>query len=162
MKIDDSMIVKIEKALGITLQAWQRTYLKSIGGSNSIISYPMNTGRTNGKMMALILSWLLCDNKSPLYLDHVKPEQAQKTVKEINEKLNKAGIKTNSKGDRKMARSAITKMEREELATRIKAMDPEELEIVLDNIPVELCIERIKRENAKAEAIMDSIKEVIK
>lgn len=163
MKLDGVMIGKIEKALSITLQSWQKAYLMTMADNNKhFVCYPMNRGRTNGKMMAVILSWLLSDHKTPLRIDHVRPERAQKMVREINEKLNKAGIETNLKGDLKMGRSAITKMEREELATRVKAMDPEELEIVLDNIPVELCIERIKRENAKAEAIMDSIKEVIK
>lgn len=37
----------------------------------------------------------------------------------------------------------MSEMEREELATRVKAMTEEEIDIVLDNIPVEILADRL-------------------
>ena len=55
----------------------------------------------------------------------------------------------------------MTHMEKEELSRRVKAMSREELEVVLNNIPVELCLMRIEREFDKLKAFEDSVKSVV-
>lgn len=57
-----------------------------------------------------------------------------------------------------MARSPLTNLEKEELITRVKAMDYEELEIVLDNIPIEMCVARLKRHKREIENTIEAIK----
>ena len=51
----------------------------------------------------------------------------------------------------------MSNKEVKELRDRIKAMTPEELAIVADNIPVELCITRIRDELNRAKALEESI-----
>lgn len=53
-------------------------------------------------------------------------------------------------------------MHREELARRIQALDDEEQRIVIDNLPIELCFERIQREFEENRALVDSIKNVVR
>lgn len=52
-------------------------------------------------------------------------------------------------------------MHREELARRIQALDDEERRIVIDNLPIELCFNRIWREFEENKAFKESIKSVI-
>lgn len=56
---------------------------------------------------------------------------------------------------------SMTHMEKEELSRRIKAMSREELEVVLDNIPVELCLMKIEREFDRLKAFEDSVKSAV-
>lgn len=53
----------------------------------------------------------------------------------------------------------LTPREKKELAERIKAMTPEELVIVAENIPVEMCMARINSELARAAEFERSVKE---
>lgn len=53
--------------------------------------------------------------------------------------------------------NALSNREKRELAERIKAMSPEEWEVIVDVIPVNLCLERINREIEKAAEIQASI-----
>lgn len=53
-------------------------------------------------------------------------------------------------------------MHREELANRIQALDDEERRIVIDNLPIELCFERIQREFGEYRALVDSIIDVVR
>ena len=78
----------------------------------------------------------------------------QKLVnKEVKEQLKtKTEVKKNI---------TMTHMEKEELSRRVKAMSREELEIVLDSIPVELCLMRIEREFDKLKAFKDSVKSAV-
>ena len=57
--------------------------------------------------------------------------------------------------------ASMTHMEKEELSRRVKAMSREELEIVLNSIPVELCLTRIEREFDKLKAFEDSVKSAV-
>ena len=57
--------------------------------------------------------------------------------------------------------TTMTHMEKEELSRRVKAMSREELEVVLNNIPVELCLMRIEREFDKLKAFEDSVKSAV-
>ena len=52
----------------------------------------------------------------------------------------------------------MTQMEIDELTRRVKAMSRDELEIVIDNVPVELCMRRIEKELEKAEAFENRVK----
>lgn len=56
---------------------------------------------------------------------------------------------------------SMTHMEKEELSRRVKAMSKEELEIVVNSIPVELCLMRIEREFDKLKAFEDSVKSAV-
>lgn len=66
------------------------------------------------------------------------------------------------KREKEESKYRLTKMAREELATRIRAMGPEELKIVADNIPIELCYNRIGEELKKYEETKRAVKESVK
>ena len=53
----------------------------------------------------------------------------------------------------------LSAREQKELAERIKAMTPEELAIVVENIPVEMCMARINSALARAAEFERSVKE---
>ena len=55
----------------------------------------------------------------------------------------------------------MTPLERKELITRVRAMDHEELELVVDNIPVTYCIKRLINEIKRKKNLEQSIKDVI-
>ena len=52
----------------------------------------------------------------------------------------------------------MTDTERRDFMDVVKAMSTEEMEIVADTIPVELCLARIEKEIGKAKDMRDSIK----
>lgn len=51
--------------------------------------------------------------------------------------------------------------EKDELIARVHGMSQEELRIVVENIPVELCLERIQSELDKAKALELSLKNIM-
>ena len=55
-----------------------------------------------------------------------------------------------------------SEMEREEFVSRIKGMSTEEMEIVADLIPIDICMKRIEKELEKAKLFKDAIKEATK
>ena len=57
------------------------------------------------------------------------------------------------KGENIMTNTNINSHAREELINVIKAMSDEELEIVVDYIPVELCLKKIDKELTKAKEV---------
>ena len=59
-------------------------------------------------------------------------------------------------------RSSMTKLERDELVSRIKGMSKEELEIVVDCLPVEMCLNRIAKEIDKAQTFEKRVEEAIR
>ena len=59
---------------------------------------------------------------------------------------------------KKCEETMMTQMEIDELIRRVKAMSRDELEIVIDNVPVELCMRRIEKELEKAEAFENRVK----
>ena len=44
----------------------------------------------------------------------------------------------------------MTRMERAELIERVKAMSPEEMELVVEQIPIDICMNRITKEIERA------------
>ena len=55
----------------------------------------------------------------------------------------------------------MTKFEEEEFVNRIKGMSRQELEIVADILPIELCMARIQKELDKAKRVEDYIRGTI-
>lgn len=55
-----------------------------------------------------------------------------------------------------------SEMEREEFVSRIKGMSAEEMEIVADLIPIDICMKRIEKELEKAKLFKEAIKEATK
>lgn len=55
----------------------------------------------------------------------------------------------------------MNKFEEEEFVNRIKGMSREELEIVADILPIELCMARIQKELDKAKRVEDYIRGTI-
>ena len=58
-------------------------------------------------------------------------------------------------------RKSLTEREARELKDRIKSMSHEELVVVAETIPVELCLERMHNELEKAKELESSIKSMI-
>ena len=62
-------------------------------------------------------------------------------------------------GDEPMTRAyKMSDREKRELKERIQAMSLEELSLIVDLIPVSLCLERIERELNKARTVEESLK----
>ena len=55
----------------------------------------------------------------------------------------------------------MTKFEEEEFINRIKGMSRQELEIVADIIPIDLCMARIQKELDKAKRVEDYVRKTI-
>ena len=55
----------------------------------------------------------------------------------------------------------LSQVGNKELANRVKAMTPEEQEVVADNIPVELCLKRIQKELDKAKELENGIAGIV-
>lgn len=53
----------------------------------------------------------------------------------------------------------MSKLEKEEFVSRIKGMSEEEMNLLVDLIPIDICLERIKREIDKAEVLKNKFKE---
>lgn len=85
------------------------------------------------------------------------------TMSEVKEqKLVNKEVKEQSKMKTEVKKNTtMTHMEKEELSRRVKAMSREELEIVLNNIPIELCLMRIEREFDRLKAFEDSVKSAV-
>ena len=84
-------------------------------------------------------------------------------MSEVKEqKLMNKEVKEQSKMKTEVKKNTtMTHMEKEELSRRVKAMSREELEVVLNNIPIELCLMRIEREFDKLKAFEDSVKSAV-
>ena len=55
----------------------------------------------------------------------------------------------------------MTETVRVELENRVKGMSDDELEVIVDTIPVNLCLERIRRELNKASEFDRQIKDIM-
>lgn len=56
----------------------------------------------------------------------------------------------------------MTKMDKEVFAERIKGMSPEELEQIVELIPVEMCMVKITKELDRLQAFENSIKSIVR
>lgn len=55
----------------------------------------------------------------------------------------------------------MTKLERQELIDRVRGMDEYELRVVVDNIPLELCLSRIAKECERLKSIEESLSDLM-
>lgn len=63
-------------------------------------------------------------------------------------------------GERRINTDYLTQAGNNALAEKIKAMNEEELEIVVDNIPVELCLKRIQKELERNKKLVEVLRGV--
>ena len=73
-------------------------------------------------------------------------DQATNTLKTITEAVKDKGENT------------MTRMEKEEFIERIKGMSQEELELVVEIIPVDMCMARVNKELDRLKAFENSVK----
>ena len=76
-------------------------------------------------------------------------DQATNALKTINEAVKDKGENT------------MTRMEKEEFIERIKGMSQEELELVVEIIPVDMCMARVNKELDRLKAFENSVKSAV-
>ena len=76
-------------------------------------------------------------------------DQATNTLKTITEAVKDKGENT------------MTRMEKEEFIERIKGMSQEELELVVEIIPVDMCMDRVNKELDRLKAFENSVKSAV-
>ena len=59
------------------------------------------------------------------------------------------------------ANKGVNGVHLEELANRVRAMSDEELEVVLDNIPIDLCFRRVEKEIMRTRSFEEAVKNTI-
>lgn len=57
-----------------------------------------------------------------------------------------------------IGRGPMTKLEKSELVSVVQGLDKEELELVVDHIPVEMCFNRIAKELRRNKAFIDAVR----
>lgn len=68
-------------------------------------------------------------------------------------------VSTMRKTDKKVTNNAnLNEHEKKELTNRFKAMTKDELELFMDLVPIELCLNRIQKELDKSKAFEEAIK----
>lgn len=77
-------------------------------------------------------------------------------LKEVNDTMESV-----KKAVSKFEVETITRIEKEEFKDRIRAMSPEEMELALDVIPVEMCLARVNRELDRLKAFESSVKTAV-
>ena len=55
----------------------------------------------------------------------------------------------------------MSEMERKELIERIKAMDQEELELVVDCLPIDICLARVQKEIGRLRLFEQTVRNTI-
>ena len=76
-------------------------------------------------------------------------DQATNTLRTITEAVKDKGANT------------MTRMEKEEFIERIKGMSQEELELVVEIIPVDMCVSRVNKELERLKAFENSVKSAV-
>ena len=82
-------------------------------------------------------------------MERVKIDQATNALKTITEAVKDKGENT------------MTRMEKEEFIERIKGMSQEELELVVEIIPVDMCMARVNKELDRLKAFENSVKSAV-
>lgn len=77
---------------------------------------------------------------------HLDREQATDPMKTITESTKERG------------KNEMTRIEKEEFVNRIKGMSQEELELVVEIIPVDLCVARVNKELERLRTFENSVK----
>ena len=81
--------------------------------------------------------------------ERAKIDQATNTLRTITEAVKDKGENT------------MTRMEKEEFIERIKGMSQEELELVVEIIPVDMCMARVNKELDRLKAFENSVKSAV-
>ena len=82
-------------------------------------------------------------------MERVKIDQATNALRTITEAVKDKGENT------------MTRMEKEEFIERIKGMSQEELELVVEIIPVDMCMARVDKELDRLKAFENSVKSAV-
>lgn len=77
---------------------------------------------------------------------HLDREQVTDPMKTITESMKERG------------KNEMTRIEKEEFVNRIKGMSQEELELVVEIIPVDLCVTRVNKELERLRTFENSVK----
>lgn len=70
-------------------------------------------------------------------------------------------LKTITEAVKDKGENTMTRMEKEEFIERIKGMSQEELELVVEIIPVDMCIARVNKELDRLKAFENSVKSAV-
>lgn len=70
-------------------------------------------------------------------------------------------LKTITEAVKDKGENTMTRMEKEEFIERIKGMSQEELELVVEIIPVDMCMARVNKELDRLKAFENSIKSAV-
>ena len=70
-------------------------------------------------------------------------------------------LKTITEAVKDKGESTMTRMEKEEFIERIKGMSQEELELVVEIIPVDMCMARVNKELDRLKAFENSVKSAV-
>ena len=70
-------------------------------------------------------------------------------------------LKTITEAVKDKGENTMTRMEKEEFIERIKGMSQEELELVVEIIPVDMCMARINKELDRLKAFENSVKSAV-
>ena len=70
-------------------------------------------------------------------------------------------LKTITEGVKDKGENTMTRMEKEEFIERIKGMSQEELELVVEIIPVDMCMARVNTELDRLKAFENSVKSAV-
>lgn len=82
-------------------------------------------------------------------MERAKIDQATNALRTITEAVKDKGENT------------MTRMEKEEFIERIKGMSQEELELVVEIIPVDMCMARVNKELDRLKAFENSVKSAV-
>ena len=70
-------------------------------------------------------------------------------------------LKTITEAVKDKGENTMTRMEKEEFIDRIKGMSQEELELVVEIIPVDMCMARVNKELDRLKAFENSVKSAV-
>lgn len=70
-------------------------------------------------------------------------------------------LKTITEAVKDKGENTMTRMEKEEFIERIKGMSQEELELVVEIIPVDMCMARVNKELDRLKAFENSVKSAV-
>ena len=70
-------------------------------------------------------------------------------------------LKTITEAVKDKEENTMTRMEKEEFIERIKGMSQEELELVVEIIPVDMCMARVNKELDRLKAFENSVKSAV-
>ena len=95
-------------------------------------------------------------NKRRRKMKKVEMERAKINIDQATNALKTITEAVKDKGE-----NTMTRMEKEEFIERIKGMSQEELELVVEIIPVDMCMTRVNKELDRLKAFENSVKSAV-